>query len=254
VLGIAACESFGERASSSPPADGGADPADAALATDASATPDAANAPETGSARPQTCAQRNGGFLLCEDFESPGVGAPWTPFLTNGGQVDVADDALRGSKVLRASLVSSSAQDGGSALINRAVGPWNPPYHVRFFAFFDSSVTGADFHIPIMLSGIELGITNGKFLLNQHEGFIIYESMQNPLPLQRWLCVEWDLLPTQSRVRIDGKDVIVADDPGTSIGANGFFSVGLTVNAPFNGNRAAVLDDILVSSTPVGCN
>jgi hypothetical protein len=237
ALVVLACGSFGEGAETQtqPPADGGGS--------------DVAVDIESGSSvRP--CAQRGNEFLMCEDFEAPSPLSTWGVEANNGALLAVVPEATRGNNVLRASLMPHDAS--ANARIRRDVS-FAPPFYVRFYAYLDDAMAGPEFHLPLVFTNNELAIEDGRFVINQHMTPIIYEEMPPPrLPLRKWLCVEWALLENDTRVLVDGAKVVEA--AGVALLPTDEIYFGLILNQPVASSRTLLLDDLLVSKTPIGCD
>ena len=134
---------------------------------------------------------------------------------------------------------------------------WSPPFFVRFYAYMEEALADTSYHYLFVLSHMELGMLGGRVIVNLFEPLVMgqgfFEPSSDDFPLKKWTCVEWFVSPTSTTLSFDGVQQVSVSKPTN--GATNFMSIGLGHNdEPTTGARSILYDDLVVSSTPVGCD
>jgi hypothetical protein len=208
---------------------------------------------------PSNCASSSA--LLCESFESPLMG--WSQSVTNGTAARDTTRAYRGTSSLRAHVSASAAMTGPSANIAETrTFPVAGTLYVRMWAFFPSGLP-TDFNQFFVVadngnSGISLATANGYFVLNNFTVPKYYHQSSTPVPLDRWVCIQFDAPQAGGaiHVAIDGTPMsdlgqTLAPVPAISEAAFGSSFYNNTNPIP---DYDAWFDEIIVDNKPTTCD
>ncbi len=221
-----------------------------------------------GGLDPTSCDSRGadscpGGVLFCDDFEATTLEAAWTVDQMNGTIGVGSACKYRGERALHAQLATLASNVTGRADVSESVSgePLPGNQFIRAMVRVNSPDPGGsirliEVHQPSPGTNVvHLVWTAGQLSVTAVSGAV--PSGTVALPMDRWVCVEWQLqegTPGTARVWLDGAGTPALEG---SLGASDLKSVVLgaqtTDHANALGTSEVWFDDLVVSSTRAGC-
>ncbi len=161
-------------------------------------------------------------LLLCDDFEDGSIdGAQWTVIEDNGVEVSIDEEfSYHGGGSLRISLPSANAARGG--LVHTGAFPV-PDNHFFGRAWFYVGPTAPQTHSAALAATGQLDGAAARYRLDSNGGTFNSRYTHNPtveqhgglrkfgydVPVEQWLCIEWEYDGPGSTMRywMDGEEV-----------------------------------------------
>ena len=209
-------------------------------------------------------------LLFCEDFEGASAPDPqrWNPTLTGSYATVAIDRSLHhsGGQSLHAKLTLDAA--GATNPVAMLYHPQNFPTH--YFARFFIYSTSGDVATPEALvnfqmhdgsAGVQVALQQNwqanlpaavafEFWGNTNGGF----QLANPLTYGHWECIQWEVDETSGQVNVSLNGGQVLNEPVPGIAAYDVLAVGVAFASTISaGTYEAWIDDVVVSTTPIGC-
>jgi uncharacterized protein YjbI with pentapeptide repeats len=246
----------------------GADLAAADLAGADFATPDLTPPPCSGTSRCATA-----GVLLCENFESGTIQAPWAARVDTGASA-VFDSArtCRGSQALHLTTPAlGSSQQIASYLFEETELPTST-FYLRAFVYApaqtwpDPSNTMLQaFQTATPFDDVSFVIETGGFMRNVASAGTFARSTLSaaPFPTDRWVCVEWEIVSATGATGalhtwLDGALLQSAEltsavtQPSPALGA---VAIGIDYQPTTTSSQLDLwIDEIAIDTKPIGCN
>jgi hypothetical protein len=232
-------------------------------------TPDLLPAPDVCQQSGGATACAGGGYILCDGFEgdSGAMFAGWTNGTTmNGTVAAVAMPVCRGKTALQAHAVGGAQ----AARLYRNTLTLGTAAYVRAFLYLPSATDwttlsyGNFFELGDGVGGtvnLRFGGTPGKVYVER--SFVANPPETGMLLRDRWICLEMYVLfsKTNGRVTVFTDETMIGDYPSSptlnpaSFSPPNYLSVG--ENGTLAGSTGTIdvyFDEVVVSSTPIGCH
>jgi hypothetical protein len=243
---------------------------DAGVAPDLGAAADLAAPPSPDLAVGPVVCPTN--VLLCDGFEGASVSTTlWDDGVTQTNATVTLDTTHvhRGQHALHVHTNVVATNGSAEATIGETH-TFSPPgatFWARAFYYFPSSTSMATATLldatqsATPFDDVALAIDHDALsIYNGFNGGSYVASTTPLLPLDSWVCIEWEVdtgTPNQLHVWIDGQPVPALDltQPTTATPAIGRFSIGLAVYPPNTSPMAldAWVDDVIFDQAPIGC-
>jgi hypothetical protein len=201
--------------------------------------------------------------LLCESFEMPLVLNGWSQSTKNGSLAIDTSRAFRGNSSLRSSIQASGANTSPHAAISRSnIFPVIGALYARVWVYFPSPLSPQFeqfLNFPDAgTTGISVATDTGAVTLDDYAAGGVYQKSTTKLPLDRWVCVQFDMTqagsPGSVHISIDGNQL--ADLPQLAATPT---AVQVLLGVDFNSNNAALpaydawFDELILDNKPIAC-
>jgi hypothetical protein len=214
-----------------------------------------------GGIDPTSCMSR-GAFtcpaaLFCDGFDEVAFKPAWSVDTSNGTITDADSCPYRGTRSAHSQLTALSSGVKGHAQITEVDSGTPSEVFIRVFARVDSADAMANHILTVMppspsTDALFLYYGSGNLAVG---GTVATPTATHAFPLGQWVCVEWQLTTgNMMHVWLDGADVIDGDDNLAQLER---VILGLDVEDHSNaitGTTDLWLDDLVVSTSRVGCN
>jgi len=207
------------------------------------------------------------GFLLCDDFEAPTLREPWITFHHNNPALIEVDSqrAYRGQRSLHVQATVVSNGFSSAMIYETAIVP-SPDLYVRAFVYISSAPSDPELLMKVENSaflGQEVWLlpTEQLRIENQISQPVAVAESANPLPLNCWVCLEWEVYSdaaagkmglwlddTVQTPLLTGNTLRTGDPQDIFLGV--FFRPG----AKAGGTYDAWYDEIVIDSKPIHCD
>jgi hypothetical protein len=205
--------------------------------------------------------------VLCEDFESGTLIARWSKLESHGSVTVENTLAHGGSFALRAHANAVTPNNSISAHIaeTESFPTLQAGLYARAFVYLPSS-SGAPATPAIVFEMYQNSPMEGDQLdLDGTTGaFMYYQYLSNPeisvtsataLPLDRWVCLEWEMLSGETRTYLDGTELTDLYRAGNDVLAFDHFNLGYDFFKSANQPAYDLyIDDFALDTTRIGCN
>jgi len=217
---------------------------------------------------PSSCPAANGVF--CDGFEDPALAAHWTNNNLAGPSSYALDStrAYRGSQSLKVHHDAVVPNTIASAAVGETETFPATDFFVRAFLYIPSPLVGVNEAMLFALQSV--APYNEIALENDDQGnAITYSNLATPttyqasttmFPLDRWFCVEWEVVATQSgtsRLWLDGAEVTAVEVPQNLAGSPpiGLVQLGVSVYRPsvLVPAHDVWFDEVMIDGARIGC-